>query len=208
MLKKLLIFSSILAISSVIQADELKNNKLYIDIGVGLNSANDRKNPDVKCKRIGNKSFRSLTSLGYKINNNISIQAGMEYYFNNEYTQECYTKENGAFVKGTTIKMKIFAPKVSMIFNHSLNKNFDFYFGPGIGAAMFSSMATEVDGKTVKNHYNKNNFYWSIDTGMIIHLNDNIDMSFGYNYGNFGKTGKPWDPIIMNTIKTSLRFNF
>jgi opacity protein-like surface antigen len=208
MIKKLLIFSSILTISSVIQAQETHNNKAYLDMGVGLNFASDREreggNSDYK--RHGDYSFNGFGAFGYKISQNFIIQAGAEYHFNNEYTQKAF-EENGKKHEETISKMKIFVPKMSLFLNHHLNEYFDLYVGGGIGSAMFSSMEALQKDKNVK-FDDKTNFYWSVDAGMIFHITDSFDMGLGYNYGNFGKISDPYDPVIMNTIKTSLRFNF
>jgi hypothetical protein len=205
MYKKILLVTTIITTSSQTIADNLYL-KLAANMNFPLNNqfTINQTNIDLKTENY----FGGSGALGYKITDNISIEAGIDYINAIKYKSDVPSgKLNN---NSPTVKMDIIVPKISLFYNHNLNETIGFYVGGGIGATIPSSLQLhlhEQDEKKIK-PTSETTFYGSGDIGMMFHMKQ-ISFDIGYSFGYYGKVYKELkDDTIIHTAKVGIRYHF
>ena len=204
MYKKILLVTTIITTSSQTIADNLYL-KLAANMNFPLNNqfTINQTNIDKKTENY----FGGSGALGYKITDNISIEAGIDYINAIKYKSDV---PNGKLKKNSpTLEMDIIVPKISIYYNFDFNKNMGFYVGGGAGATM-PSLKIYLGDKVnnAKTPTSKTTFHGSGDIGMMFHMNK-ISFDIGYSFGYYGKVyRKLKDDTIIHTAKVGIRYHF
>jgi hypothetical protein len=195
---------------SIIFIPSVKAEKSYIDFAVIGSLINDTKEYE------GSKSFGGSFGFGYDLNENISLEIGLQYNPDNSLKKKMIG--GGEMIE----KFSIISPMLKIFYNHKIHQDIKIYFGVGIGGAWVNtetSLKTNIPGSDKLNSAKIDSPQkYSLAIGGytgISKIVNNMELGLGYSFGYYGKTAeenndqntKPLD-IYINSINIGIKFHF
>lgn len=238
MLKKIIRITGIILLSTSALADKQTaeiRDSFYLKANIGANKIKNAKQnntyPEYNVDIPSNKSKSKISPV-------LSIAAG--FYLNDYVRHDLsfgYQKVNfkrsvvdfvvfdaaGNITNNGTLPLKRKASIYSLMFNSyvdlPINDSFDFFLGGGVGIARIKEKAIQqiivdninISEETEKSR-NRNNFAYSLITGISYKITDNTHVELSYSWQDIGKTRYKDKEVTKNryrghSILTGIRYN-